>query len=382
MTTRILFALFVVTSFWACGSDSVTTPEPPALERGLHEVGKMTQPRYQHVATLLQNGKVLIAGGYAEPPTKVEDPSPGGTVIYRPAGVLITAEIFDPEIGTSSPTGSMTVSRYADNGILLPDGRVLIMPRYGHIPIEMYNPDSGIFDALADVPYNATILTATLLQSGRVFVTSVEHTGVFDLDARAFTSIFAMDDRRRLQTATLLKDGRVLIVGGIRGGIEDGLVGWNLIYDPVSKSFSEAGDLQFDRVNHKAVLLRDGKVLIIGGHAGEGPFVHTAEMYDPETNSFSPAGVSTIDPSAALLLPSGRVFLIHSYNGDIVLYNPATHEFSPAGHSIGWRSFPTVTLLADGSVMVAGGTKDKDVSTDSGHTFEEEVTDQILIFTP
>ena len=382
MTARILFALFVVTSFWACGSDSVTTPEPPALERGLHEVGKMTQPRYQHVATLLQNGKVLIAGGYAEPPTKVEDPSPGGTVIYRPAGVLITAEIFDPEIGTSSPTGSMTVSRYADNGILLPDGRVLIMPRYGHIPIEMYNPDSGIFDALADVPYNATILTATLLQSGRVFVTSVEHTGVFDLDARAFTSIFAMDDRRRLQTATLLKDGRVLIVGGIRGGIEDGLVGRNLIYDPVSKSFSEAGDLQFDRVNHGAVLLQDGKVLIIGGHAGEGPFVHTAEMYDPETNSFSPAGISTIDPSAALLLPSGRVFLIHSYNGDIVLYNPATHEFSPAGHSIGWRSFPTVTLLADGSVMVAGGTKDKDVSTDSGHTFEEEVTDQILIFTP
>ena len=105
MTTRIGLALLVVASFWACGSDSVTTPEPPALERGLHEVGKMTQPRYQHVATLLQNGKVLIAGGYAEPPTKVEDPSPGGTVIYRPAGVLITAEIFDPEIGTLVANG-------------------------------------------------------------------------------------------------------------------------------------------------------------------------------------------------------------------------------------------------------------------------------------
>ena len=312
MTARIGMSLFIVWSFCACGSDSVTTPEQPAIERGLHEVGNLTQPRYQHVATLLQNGKVLIAGGYAEPPTKVEDPSPGGTVIYRPAGVLITAEIFDPETGTSSPTGSMTVSRYADNGILLPDGRVLIMPRYGHIPIEMYNPDSGIFDALADVPYNATILTATLLQSGRVFVTSVEHTGVFDLDARAFTSIFAMDDRRRLQTATLLKDGRVLIVGGIRGGIEDGLVGRNLIYDPVSKSFSEAGDLQFDRTNHKAVLLQDGRVLIVGGtEADLRTSVQTAEIYDPETNTFSPAGVSTIDPGAALLLPSGRVFMIH-----------------------------------------------------------------------
>ena len=379
MTARIAIALLIVSSFCACGSDSVTTPEPPALERGLHEVGKMTQPRYQHVATLLQNGKVLIAGGYAEPPTKVEDPSPGGTVIYRPAGVLITAEIFDPETGTSSPTGSMTVSRYADNGILLPDGRVLIMPRYGHIPIEMYNPDSGIFDALADVPYNATILTATLLQSGRVFVTSVEHTGVFDLDARAFTSIFAMDDRRRLQTATLLKDGRVLIVGGIRGGIEDGLVGRNLIYDPVSKSFSEAGDLQFDRTNHKAVLLQDGRVLIVGGtEADLRTSVQTAEIYDPETNTFSPAGVSTIDPGAALLLPSGRVFMIHT--GNIVLYDPATHTFSLTGYSINPpRSFPTATLLEDGRVMVAGGVKDKD---DSTHEWEEEITDQILIFTP
>ena len=379
MTTRIGLALLVVASFWACGSDSVTTPEQPAIERGLHEVGNLTQPRYQHVATLLQNGKVLIAGGYAEPPTKVEDPSPGGTVIYRPAGVLITAEIFDPETGTSSPTGSMTVSRYADNGILLPDGRVLIMPRYGHIPIEMYNPDSGIFDALADVPYNATILTATLLQSGRVFVTSVEHTGVFDLDARAFTSIFAMDDRRRLQTATLLKDGRVLIVGGIRGGIEDGLVGRNLIYDPVSKSFSEAGDLQFDRTNHKAVLLQDRRVLIVGGtEADLRTSVQTAEIYDPETNTFSPAGVSTIDPGAALLLPSGRVFMIHT--GNIVLYDPATHTFSLTGYSINPpRSFPTATLLEDGRVMVAGGVKDKD---DSTHEWEEEITDQILIFTP
>ena len=379
MTARIGMSLFIVWSFCACGSDSVTTPEQPAIERGLHEVGNLTQPRYQHVATLLQNGKVLIAGGYAEPPTKVEDPSPGGTVIYRPAGVLITAEIFDPETGTSSPTGSMTVSRYADNGILLPDGRVLIMPRYGHIPIEMYNPDSGIFDALADVPYNATILTATLLQSGRVFVTSVEHTGVFDLDARAFTSIFAMDDRRRLQTATLLKDGRVLIVGGIRGGIEDGLVGRNLIYDPVSKSFSEAGDLQFDRTNHKAVLLQDGRVLIVGGtEADLRTSVQTAEIYDPETNTFSPAGVSTIDPGAALLLPSGRVFMIHT--GNIVLYDPATHTFSLTGYSINPpRSFPTATLLEDGRVMVAGGVKDKD---DSTHEWEEEITDQILIFTP
>ena len=286
----------------------------------------MTQPRYQHAATLLLNGRVLIAGGYAELLPTFTEPPPPNTVFPQPKR-HISAEIFDPETGTSSPTGDMTVGRYSDNGILLPDGRVLIVPGYGHLPIEMYDPHSGRFDVVAHVPSNAMISTATLLPSGRVFVTAMEHTGVFDPDARAFTSIFAMDHRRRLHTASLMKDGRVLIVGGIRGGIEDGMVGRNLIYDPSSKAFAEAGNLQFDRLFHKAVLLQDGRVLIIGGIAGEGPFVPTAEMYDPETNAFSPAGVSAIDPSAALLLPSGKVLLIRSINGDIVLYDPAAHEF-------------------------------------------------------
>ena len=381
MNAKIAIALFIVSSFWACGGDSVTTSEPPALERGLHEVGSLTQPRYEHVATLMQNGKVLIGGGYAELLPVFAEPPPANAVIPKTKR-HISAEIFDPGTGTSSPTGDMTVSRHSDHGISLRDGRVLIMPRFGHLPIEIYDSHSGRFNAVADVPYNATIQTATLLPSGRVFVTFMGHTGVFDPATGTFPSIFAMDDRRRLHTATLLKDGRVLIVGGTRGGIDNELTGRNLIYEPSSNAFAEAGDLQVDRIFHKAVLLQDGRVLIIGGIAGEGPFVHTAEMYDPETNAFSPAGVSAIDPLAATLLPSGKVLLMRSINGDIALYNPATHEFSPTGHSIGWRTQPTVTLLADGRVMVAGGSKYKEGSTNSGHTFDEEITDQILIFTP
>ena len=380
MTTRILFALFVVTSFWACGSDSVTTPEQPAIERGIHEVGILTQPRYRHISTLLPNGKVLIAGGLAQLPAD-DTTSSASSRIFRPAGLLISAEIFDPVTGTSSPTGDMTVGRDSDNGILLPDGRVLIIPRYLNLPIEMCDAHSGRFDAVAIVPLKVGIWTATLLPNGEVFLISGTHAGVFDPTTGTFPSIFAMDHPGIGHTATLLKDGRVLIVGGGRRGIE--LLGRSLIYDPSSKAFSEAGDLQFDRVNHKAMLLQDGRVLIIGGKAGTGPFVHTAEMYDPETNSFSPAGVSTIDPSAALLLPSGNVFLIRSINGDIVLYDPATHAFSPTGYSIApWRTLSSVTLLEDGRVMIAGGWKYRDSSTQSGDGQEREITDQVLIFTP
>ena len=126
MNGRFLKALLVVTSFCACGSDSVMMPDH---ERGLHEVGNLTRPRNLHVATRLQNGKILIAGGNAALP-----PAGGGIVEQD---LLVSAEIFDPETGISTPTGDLTVSRHRDHGILLPDGRVLMISSFspGH-PIE------------------------------------------------------------------------------------------------------------------------------------------------------------------------------------------------------------------------------------------------------
>ena len=377
MTARILFALIIVSSFWACGGDSVTTPEQPTFERGLHEVGNLSKPRYWHAATLLQDGKVLIAGGDAELPVVLEGPPPPNTDIPQPKR-LVSAEIFDPKTGISTPTGDLAANRSQDHGILLPDGRVLIIPGKPNLPIERFDAHSGRFNVVAVPPGRFGILTATLLPDGKIFLTSTLYAGVFDPTAGPFSPSFRMDPSRIGHTATLLKDGRVLIIGGQNVGRDVGLLGRNLIYDPSSEAFSEAGNLQFDRRNHKAVLLQDGRVLIIGGIAGRGPSVQTAEIYDPQTNTFSPAGVSTIDPSVALLLPSGNVFLIRSYNGDIVLYDPATHAFSNTGYSISpRRSFATATLLEDGRVMVAGGLK----WTDDNHDWES-ITDQVFIFTP
>ncbi len=370
MTARILFALFVVTSLWACGSDSVTAPD---LERGLHEVGKLTKPRSEHVAMLLQNGKVLIAGGNAEmPPIEVGVP-------FMPDG-LVSAEIFDPETGVSTPTGDLTASRWDDHGILLSDGRVLIISRWLNLPIEKYNPHSGRFDSAANAPWSNGTSTATLLPNGEVLLIGRPSTGrarVFDPASGTFSDTFAIDHPGYGHTATLLKDGRVLIVGGARLGIE--LTGRNLIYDPSSKAFSRAGDLQFDRAHHNAVLLQDGRVLIVGGQVGNGPHVPTTEIYDPETDTFSAAGTSAMNPMAAHLLPSGRVFFIHFNNGNISFYNPDTQVFSPpTGHSIGpWRYGATVTPLDDGRVVIAGGMK----TADDSHS-HESISDEIFIFTP
>ena len=368
-SSRIGMSLFIVWSFWACGGDSVTTPEQPTYEGGLHEVGTMTRPRYEHTATLLQSGKVLFTGGTTEIfPAEVS---------FMPKG-LVSAEIFDPETGISTQTGDLTASSREDRGILLPDGRVLILPWMGRFPIEMYDPHSGRFDDVAIVPWSIGTRTATLLPNGEVFLTSYLQAGVFDPTKGTFSATFAMYPTRVGHTATLLKDGRVLIVGGQIFGGDVWFIGLNLIYDPSTGAFSEAGHLQFDRLHHKAVLLEDGRVLIIGGSAGKGPFVQTAEIFDPETNTFSPAGTSAMNPMTALLLPSGRVFLIHRDNGNIALYNPDTQVISPTGHSIGpWRYRATVTLLDDGRVVIAGGLK----WSDDSH-YWESITDQIFIFTP
>ena len=370
MIARFLKALLVVAGFCACGSDSVMMPD---LERGLHEVGNLTRPRNLHVAALLQNGKVLITGGNAALP-----PAGGGVVEQD---LLVSAEIFDPETGTSTPTGDLTAGRSRDHGILLPDGRVLIISGFLRLPIEKYDPHSGRFDAVADAPFSVGTRTATLLPNGEVLLISGHPGGgrwrVFDPATGTFSDTFAMDHPGYGHTATLLKDGRVLIVGG-RPIIGEWLPGQNFIYDPSTEAFSDAGSLQVDRIRHKAVLLQDGRVMIVGGYRRDGRRAQTPEIYNLETNTFSPAGISVMDPLAALLLPSGRVFFIHRDNGNIALYNPDTQVFSPTGHSIGpWRSGLTVTLLDDGRVLIAGGLK----TTDGGHS-PESITDQILIFTP
>jgi hypothetical protein len=170
-------------------------------------------------------------------------------------------------------------------------------------------------------------------------------------------------------TATLLQDGRVLIVGGFNPAE---------IYDPMHNLFAPTGDLTYPRGGHTATLLQDGRVLIAGG-INFGPAIveiPQAELYDPISGIFSPTG-DLIVPRGnhrATLLANGQVLLVGGTTGSnilasVELYEPATGAFSLAGNMTMPRAAHVQIRLDSGDVLVAGGVDGSNTITSTAELY-------------
>ena len=175
---------------------------------------------------------------------------------------------------------------------------------------------------------------------------------VTDLQAQSFVSAGTMTRPRTRNSATLLQDGRVLIVGG---DTTPGLSPTAEIYDPVSGTFTETGAPTVWRGGDGVVLLRDGRVLFMGGSSFEFPYKSSsaiAELYNPKTGTFTRTGDMSVAQLvlSAVLLKNGKVLVIGSITAE--LYDPATGTFA----SLNRREFSVYdsppTLLPDGTVLV------------------------------
>ncbi len=143
--------------------------------------------------------------------------------------------------------------------------------------------------------------TATLLPDGRVLIVGGTGPGtsflataeLFDPTTGTFTPTGSMSVPRESATATLLMDGRVLITGGHAGRHADIKIYSSAeVFDPATGRFARVGDMSIPRHKHEAVLLKDGGVLVVGGsdERDDAGLYNSAELFDPRTNSFSPAG--------------------------------------------------------------------------------------------
>ncbi len=120
----------------------------------------------------------------------------------------------------------------------------------------------------------------------------------------------------------------------------------------VPPEWMPAGNMEEPRRDHVAVLLDDGNVLIVGGTRS------TAELYDPASRTFTPLGSVPFSQGVrATRLPVGRVLVVgESAPGRaVMIYDPATKQFTPTGSLNVARRYSSVTLLASGKVLVAGG---------------------------
>jgi hypothetical protein len=318
--------------------------------------GPLNTARYAHTATLLSNGKVLVAGGS------------GGIITYDSS-----AELYDPTTGLWSVTASMANARAYHAAVLLPNGKVLVAGGLGITNLfttvllsssELYDPVAAAWTPTGSMTDARSYHTATLLLSGKVLVAggllgtnALSSAELYDPVAGTWTSTSPMNTARYNHTATLLPNGDVLVAGGYRTSVLSSAE----LYNPTNGTWTPVNPLNTPRYNHTATVLPNGTVLVAGGDNGPGA-LSSAELYNPISGTWAPTGSMTLtrEQHTAVLLPFGEVLVAGGWYGDSTtataeLYDPVSATWTATASMASQRAAHTATLLANGGLLVAGG---------------------------
>ncbi len=366
MMISILIAHLVVLLATGCSVNHAKDAETQG-SNSLAAASEMATARAVHTAVRLKNGKVLIAGGFTQGQANLD-----------------SAEIFDAATKKFSPTGKMTVARSGHTATLLNDGRVLIAGGFNGSYLdsaEIYDDETGTFTAISKMTLARNGHIAVLLTDGTVLLAGGTGTGwsflseaeIFDPKTNTFSKSGSMTAARESHTATRLADGRVLITGGHRDRRQAMTIYASAeIFDPETARFSAVGDMAIRRHKHDAVLINDGRVLVIGGsdeRDGNGKY-RAVEAFDPKTGKFAAVGDMLMPRfkhiGTSVLLPNGKV-LIAGGAARAEIYDAETNKFELIEGTLpGYSSFSTASLLKDGRVLIVGGYDDRiTVGTDS-----------------
>jgi hypothetical protein len=331
--------VLVVGGYSTAGGGLTATAEiyNPTTGTWQRTAGNLVAARQAHTATRLNNGRVLIAGGYGA------------------SGALASAEIYDPATGTFSSTGNLRQARFLHRSVLLANSRVLLT-------------GGGNFDSLASAELYDSV------------------TGTFSLTG-------SMAAARQLHTITLLGNNQVLVTGGSPSFQSQTALTSAELYDPVGGQFRPAGDMGTARERHTATALQTGQILIAGGHNTSNALF--AELYTPTsvtvtvnppsvtvpqggTTTFTAtvtgansagavwsASCGTLNPTSTSNSTTPVTFTAPATTGTCIVTaasSDSPSQFATAtvtvvnGLATVGRSTHTATLLGNGNVLLAGGT--------------------------
>jgi uncharacterized repeat protein (TIGR01451 family) len=308
----------------------------------------LTRARYQHTATLLPDGRVLIAGGQGS------------------SGSTTTAEIYDPQTKTFTPTGNLPQEMRWHAATLLQDGTVLLTG--GHATQSaaiIYNPTNGTFTSVSNMISPHTLHSSTLLPDGRVLISGGSGNTSAELylpSQRGFVSTGFRITGSTGHRAFPLTNGTVAMLGGTW---VNNLPPTNDLYVIATGTFISLGVANPPQNLAGGAELLDGRILLAGGMVSSSPST-AAMLYDPVTSNFTATG-STIYPhmrATATRIANGNVLIVGvDYNYVVSpaaqktpeLYDANTGTFSRTAVLRESRFDHTATILLDGTVLVAGG---------------------------
>ncbi len=212
--------------------------------------------------------------------------------------------------------------------------------------------------------HTATVLPngTVLLAGGKAASHAIDSAQIFDWATRKIVDTTPMLEARYNFTATLLRNGTVLIAGG--HGKNGQPLASAEIFDPSTGKFSATGSMQEPREGQSAIALTDGRVLVCGGFGAAPHALDSAEIYNPATKTFTPIGRMTETRAAtpAVNLKDGHILLL-GFNGgrsSAEIFDPASGIFEAAVKTATPRYTASQTMLPNGKVLIAGGSREPD----------------------